>query len=298
MSVAWQQQQERGSRIGISMMAWVAQSLGRPAARALLYPICLYFLLSDGTARRAIRRFRERVLGRPAGLGDLFRHIHAFASTILDRVYFVRGRFDLFEIQVHGLDVLDRELAKGRGCLLLGSHLGSFEVVRAVGLSRQQIEIRVLMDEQNAPLIRGLIQELNPAVAETVIQVGGAETMLQVKECLDRGGVVGIMGDRVMQDDQAVRCAFVGHDARFPTGAMRLAHAVRAPVLLFFGLYRGGNRYEVYLESFSEAVELRRDHREDDLHRWTQGYADRLASFSREAPDNWFNFYEFWNDAP
>ena len=296
MSLAWQQQQERGSRTSIRMMAWVAQSLGRPIARALLYPICIYFLLGSGAARRAIGRFREQAISRPVSWRDLFRHYHAFASTILDRVYFLRGRFDLFEIQMHGLDALDRELAKGRGCVLLGSHLGSFEVVRAVGLSRQHIEIRVLMDEQNASLIRGLIQELNPVVAETVIQVGGADTMLQVKECLDRGGVVGIMGDRVMQDNQAVVCNFLGCEARFPIGAMRLAHVVCAPVVLFFGLYRGGNRYEVHLESFSEAVQLSHEQRATDLKQWTQRYADRLEAFCRRAPDNWFNFYEFWND--
>jgi predicted LPLAT superfamily acyltransferase len=284
VSLAWQQQQERGSRTSIRMMAWLAQSLGRPVARVLLYPICVYFLLRSGAARRTIGRFRERVLGHPVSWRDLVHHYHAFASTILDRVYFLRGRFDLFEIQVHGLDALDRELAKGRGCVLLGSHLGSFEVVRAVGLSRQHIEIRVLMDEENAPLIRGLIQ------------VGGSDTMLQVKECLDRGGVVGIMGDRVMKDDQAVACNFLGREARFPIGAMRLAHVVRAPVVLFFGLYRGGNRYEVYLESFTEAVQLSHEQRATDLKQWTQRYADRLEVFCRRAPDNWFNFYEFWND--
>jgi len=297
VSLVWQQHQERGSRTSIRMMAWVAQSLGRPVARALLYPICVYFLLGSGAARRAIEQFRERAFGRPTSWRNLFHHYHAFASTILDRVYFLRGRFDLFEIQVHGLDELDRELAKGRGCVLLGSHLGSFEVVRAVGLSRRHIEIRILMDEQNAPLIRGLIQELNPAVAETVIQVGGAETMLHVKECLDRGGVVGIMGDRVMQDEQSVVCTFLGGEARFPTGAMRLAHVVRTPVVLFFGLYRGGNRYEVYLESFSEEVQLSHEQRATDLKQWMQRYADRLEAVCRRAPDNWFNFYEFWDDS-
>ncbi|MEO5630847.1 MAG: hypothetical protein ABIQ24_00280, partial [Nitrospiraceae bacterium] len=117
MSLAWQQQQERGSRTSIRMMAWLAQSLGRPVARVLLYPICVYFLLRSGAARRAIGRYRERVLGHPVSWRDLVHHYHAFASTILDRVYFLRGRFDLFEIQVHGLDALDRELAKGRGCV-------------------------------------------------------------------------------------------------------------------------------------------------------------------------------------
>jgi predicted LPLAT superfamily acyltransferase len=278
-------------------MVWVAQALGRPAARLLLYPICVYFLLSAGTARRAIREFRERALGRPARWRELFRHFHAFASTILDRVYFLLARFDLFDIQWVGLEALDRELAKGRGCLLIGAHLGSFEVLRAVGLSRRHVEIRVLMDEQNAPLMRSLIQGLNPTVAETVIQIGGAETMLQVKECLDRGGVVGIMGDRLVQDDQSVACTFLGREARFSSGAMRLAHVVRAPVVLFFGLYRGGNRYEVHLEPFGEEVRLSHDQRAADLKQWTQRYADHLERVCCLAPDNWFNFYGFWDDS-
>ncbi|HEY5931449.1 MAG TPA: hypothetical protein VIT63_00945 [Nitrospira sp.] len=297
MKLTWQQQQERGTRGGIRIMVWVAQKLGRPVARALLYPICVYFVLSSGTARRAVREFRERVLGRPAGWRELFSHLYAFASTILDRVYFLRGRFDLFDIRWVDLEALDRELAKGRGCLLIGAHLGSFEVLRAVGLSRRHVEIQVLMDEQNAPLMRGLIQGLNPTVAETVIQIGGTETMLLVKECLDRGGVVGMMGDRLLQDDHAVACTFFGREARFPAGAMRLAHVVRAPVVLFFGLYRGGNRYEVHIEPFSEEVRLSHDQREADLKQWTQRYADHLERMCRRAPDNWFNFYGFWDES-
>jgi len=295
VSVAWQAQGERGNRPAIRFMAWVALSLGRPVARLLLYPICLYYLLCSWEANRALRTFYERVAGQPAGWRRLYHHYHCFASTILDRVYFLRGRFDLFELRLHGQADLDRLLAQGRGCLLLGSHLGSFEAVRAVGLARKDFEIRVLMDEQNAPLIRSMIQELNPRVAQTVIQVGGPGSMLEVKECLDRGGVVGVMGDRLMQEDQAVDCLFLGEPARFPTGAMRLAHVVRAPVVLFFGLYRGANRYDVYLELLSEDVRVSAGAHESDVRRWTQRYADRLAIYARQTPDNWFNFYEFWS---
>jgi predicted LPLAT superfamily acyltransferase len=297
VSVAWQQQQERGSPSGLRLMVWMAERLGRPAARMLLYPICLYFLLGSGTARRAIRQFRDRVRVRPSGRAGIFCHFHTFAVTILDRVYFLRARFELFDIQVHGLEVLDRELAKGRGCLLVGSHLGSFEVVRALGLFRRRLEIRVLMDELNAPLIRSLIEQVNPSVAETTIQVGGVETMLEVKECLDRGGVVGVMGDRVMPNDQTVSCMFLGEEARFPTGALRLAHVTHAPVVLFFGLYRGGNRYEVCLEPFSEEIRLSHDQRSSDLKRCAQEYAARLEAACSRAPDNWFNFYDFWADS-
>ena len=91
----------------------------------------------------------------------------------------------MFDIRVNGIDTLTRALSLGRGCLLLGSHLGSFEVVRAMGVSREELDIKVLMDEQNAPLMRAFSHEMNPVVADSVLQVGGIDNMLRVRECLE-----------------------------------------------------------------------------------------------------------------
>ena len=295
MTVAWKTQQELGNRRMIRLMAWLALSWGRPVARALLFPVCLYYLGRSPAAQRTLRSFYVRAAGRSPGWRDLFHHYHWFASTILDRLYFLRGRFEQFTITISGADILGRALAGGRGCLLLGSHLGSFEVVRAVGLARDQVDIKVLMDEENAPLMRAFVREANPAVADNVLQVGRLDTMLRVQECLDAGGIVGIMGDRLVDQGQAVSCEFLGAAAPFPTGTMRLAHAVRAPVVMFFGLYRGANRYHVQLELLGDRIELSSDRREDQLRHWTQRYADRLAHYSRQSPDNWFNFYDFWH---
>ena len=294
MTVAWKAQQELGDRRMIRLMARVAFSCGRPVARPLLFPICVYYLCRSPAAHRTLRAYYARAQSRSPRWKDLLHHYYWFASTILDRLYFLRGRFDQFDITISGADILGRALAMGRGCLLLGSHLGSFEVVRAVGLAREQIDIKVLMDEENAPLMRAFFREVNPAVAEHVLQVGRLDTMLRVQECLDGGGIVGIMGDRLTSQSQAVYCDFLGAKAPFPTGTMRLAHAVRVPVVMFFGLYRGGNRYHVHLELLSEQIHLSADQREDDIRRWTQRYADRLAHYSRQAADNWFNFYDFW----
>jgi predicted LPLAT superfamily acyltransferase len=295
MTVAWKAQPERGNRRMIRLMAWIALTWGRRAARALLVPICLYYLWRSTAANRALRTFYARALGRSPGWKDLFHHYYCFASTILDRLYFLRGRFDGFDIRVSGADMLNRVLGDGRGCLLLGSHLGSFEAVRAVGSVREHTEIKMLMDEENAPLMRALFREVNPGAAEHVLQAGSLDTMLRVQECLDGGGIVGIMGDRLTSGGQAVCCEFLGEKALFPTGTMRLAHAVRAPVVMFFGLYKGGNQYQVHLELLSDRIVLSSERRDDDIRSWTQRYADRLADRSRQAPDNWFNFYDFWD---
>ena len=296
MSIAWLRQRERGSRLLWRFMVWMALSIGRPATRALLYPICVYYLVCSRQARRAIRPYLTRALGRPISWRDLFRQYHCFASVMIDRIYLLDGQYSRFDIDIQGLELLKERLARSRGCLLLGSHLGSFEIVRAIGLTQRDLEIKVLMYEQNARITRDISHDLNPAVADAVIQAGSPDTMLRVKECLDRGGVVGILGDRLLKQDQSAPCKFFGTLAGFPTGTMRLTSILKVPVILFFGIYRGGNRYEVHFELFAEEVTIGRQHRDREIQQWTQCYADRLEHYCRLAADNWFNFYDFWEE--
>ena len=296
MSAAWLQQRERGNRIASRFMVWMALFAGRPATRALLYPICVYYLACSRQASQAIRPYLRRALGRPISWRDLYRQYHRFAATLLDRVYLLAGQGSRFDIDIRGLDLLKDRVAQGRGCLLLGSHLGSFDIVRAIGLTKQDVEIKVLMYEQHMPIIRDLFRDLNPAFADTVIQTGSPNTMLQVKECLDRGGMVGILTDRLVKLDQTTSCTFFGKLARFPAGTMWLASILQVPVILFFGIYRGDNRYEVHFELFAEEVTIDRRHRDQEVQQWTQRYVDRLEHHCRLAADNWFNFYDFWEE--
>ncbi len=57
----------------------------------------------------------------------------------------------------------------------------------------------------------------------------------------------------------------------------------------------GGNRYELHFEAFADAVRVERANREASLNAIIQRYADRLAHYTRGAPYNWFNFYDFWH---
>jgi predicted LPLAT superfamily acyltransferase len=116
-----------------------------------------------------------------------------------------------------------------------------------------------------------------------------------VKESLDAGFVVGTLGDRVSKDDKIVQCQFLGRSAAFPVGPIVLAAMAHRPVILFFGLYRGGNSYEIYFEHFAEEITMNRDRRAEEIQVWMQRYANRLEHYARIAPYNWFNFYPFWD---
>lgn len=290
----WLQRGERGSAAAMRLLAWVTFAFGRGIARSALYPICAYFLIFSFSSRRASRDYLGRALGRPARLSDVFRHYHTFASTVHDRLYLLAGRHGEFEIDLQA-DAHTKRLMHGeKGCILLGAHLGSFEILRAYGAAHHARPINVMMHVDNAAKTNRLVDSLAPQLRARIIPLGRPESLLRVQDCLARGEVVGILGDRVWGNDRTVSCDFLGRAAHFPAGPLLLAALLGAPVVLFFGIYRGGRRYEICLESFAERIVLDRAGREAALQTWIHRYARRLEHHCRVAPYNWFNFYDFW----
>jgi predicted LPLAT superfamily acyltransferase len=239
--------------------------------------------------------YLAHVRGRPTHWWHVFRHLYYFAATILDRVYLLTSEFDRFDIKFHQRELLHRQVEQGQGCILLGSHLGSFEMLRALGVTRAEYPLKVLMDVVHNENLTRFLDALNPEIAGTVIVPDRPDTLLKVKESLDAGFLVGTLGDRPTSDGKTVQCQFLGAPATFPIGAIVIAAMMHCPVILFFGIYRGGNHYEIYFEKFADEIVLNREHRAEGIQYWTQRYVDRLEYYTRLAPYNWFNFYPFWD---
>jgi predicted LPLAT superfamily acyltransferase len=296
MSATWTAEPERGSHAAVQFVAWLALKAGRSATRWLLYPLSLYFLAFTPRARRASRTFLDRALGRKARFLDMLRNFHAFAATLHDRLYLLSGRFGELDITVEGAAALEEVLAQGRGCILLGSHLGSFEAARALGRRLVRHPISIVMHEGVTRNTDAVLERLAPELKASVIAPGRPETMLRIKECLERGEIVGILGDRPFGSEKISRCPFLGAPAPFPHGPFRLALTLQAPVVLFFGLYEGGNRYRICLEVLAGTPGAARGERADAAQSLLERYVERLEHYARAAPYNWFNFYEFWDE--
>lgn len=297
MSLRWIDRDERGSPFLIRLIVRITLGLGRPAGRLLLYPITAYFVLFIPGARRASRHFLERVLGRPVRLHDVFHHFHTFAATILDRVYLLSDRQDYFKVELNGSELLREQLRKGRGCILLGSHLGSFEILRCMAETIPDLCVRPMMYKQNAEKTNRVLNVLNPQIAARVIPIGESDSLFQVREALERGEVVGVLGDRIAQEEKSIDCTFLGGTARFPAGPLLIAGLLEVPVVLFFGLYCGGRRYQINFELLTPGFRLERETRQQQLAEWTQRYVDCLEHYCRQAPYNWFNFFDVWDDS-
>lgn len=73
-----------------------------------------------------------------------------------------------------------------------------------------------------------------------------------------------------------------------------MAAILKVPVIVFFGIYLGGNRYKIHFDLLSEEIILNRTTRHQDIQYWTQKYLDLLEKQVLTHPYNWFNFYSYW----
>lgn len=291
----WMRQRERSHTLWLRVMVLLSLGLGRTLSRGVLHGIALYFSLFAPKARRASRLYLSRALQRPVTWFDTYRHMLFFASTVHDRVYLLNNRFDLFDIQVSGVDELLDALRSQQGVLMIGAHLGSFEVIRAIGREHGQMRVAMLMFEENARKINATLEAINPEAAQDVIPLGQPTTMLQARDKLEQGYLVGMLADRTLGGDTLGNHVFLGHPAGFPEGPFRVAAMLQRPVFFMTGLYLGENRYHIHFEPLASFVAVDRSTRVETMRRAQRDYVEKLNRFCRQAPYNWFNFFDVWH---
>ena len=193
----------------------------------------------------------------------------------------------------------------GRGILLLGAHVGSFEAMRLLA-GYSPVGVTVLMHEANAARIAGLVDQLErlrPRAGRVrIVEVvpGSFTHLLAARDQVAAGGVVAVLADRLPPGApraEGVCVRFLGAEARLPGGPLRLAALLRCPVVTMSALRTGARRYQVEVRPFAERIELPRGARDTALAHYAQQYANWLESLCRRAPRQWFNFFDFWEAA-
>ncbi len=291
----WQEIPEVGTAQGVRLLAWTFRWGGRRVSAGVLWFVCWYYLLTARVPRDASRALWQR-LGLEPTWRRLHLHFWTFARVALDRVPFLAGDRSGLAVELHGHELVMAHAASGRGALLLGAHLGSFEAMRALA-GAWDVPMLVVVDFHNAKRVNAVLGALDPKLRVRLLDLAPDDplALLEVKNAIDRGELVALLADRPTgRDARDVVVSFLGAPARFPSGPQVLAHVLGCPVFFVCALFTAPASYHVHCVPLAERIELPRRGRREALEAHVRRYVSTLEDFTRAAPMNWFNFFPFW----
>jgi predicted LPLAT superfamily acyltransferase len=289
--VHWAALTERGPLWGLRFVAAVYALLGRRVCLWIMAPIVFTFFCTGGEQRRASRVYLGRVLNRRASTLEIWRHFMDFAGRAVDV-------FAAWSGAIPACSMMTDSFTDPRGALLVVSHHGAVELARALMDPALRNRLTLLVHTRHAENYNRLLAQFRDETASRMIQVTeiGPDTAILLRACIERGEWVAIAGDRVPVSSagRVVRVPFLGEPAAFSQGPWLLAALLDCPVHLLFCRRQRPGHWALTLEPFAERVTLPRGRREEAMTEYATAYATRLERECREAPWQWYNFFNFW----
>ncbi len=298
----WSAREEKGTSLGINILLWCYKFIGRRAFKLILHPVIAYFILTSFSAKKASLDYQKQLAlyqkqSVDIGWKQAYRHFYQFGTAAIDKIGCWMGDIQEDNVTIHNDYINDELLEKRQGAIFIGSHLGNLELCRAIGQNRNGLVINAVVFDRHALKFQDALNKSNHMVQLNLIHVEsvGIETAIVLKQKIEQGEVVIIVGDRTSVNSvgRVEYVDFLGKKAPFSQGPFILAGLLECSVYLIFCIHEN-NGYNIYLEPFEETLKLPRKNRKEILSAKIQKYANRLAFYCQKAPLQWFNFYDFW----
>ncbi|WP_334127599.1 glycosyltransferase family 2 protein [Sneathiella sp.] len=298
----WGQINERGVTLGLKILFTAYRVLGRRICWILAQPVLLYFFLTGSDHRRASRDYWRRIYAMTdepgdVGLLQLWRHYRSFGRMALDRLAAWLGDIQLSDMNMDDIRRLDSLPPPEQGIVVITSHLGNVDVLRAVGAARGISKITVFVHTRNAAKFSEILNLANPGTRVNIQEVDdiGPATLIELQKKIDDGHWIVIAGDRIPLDkSKRIRMMnFLGTPAPFSEGAWLIASLLGAPVYSLLCVKEDG-KFRVMFEKIADRIHRGRA-ADDGLAAPMGIYVEQLEQGCLRYPEQWYNFYDFWS---
>ncbi|QAT16403.1 lipid A biosynthesis lauroyl acyltransferase [Candidatus Velamenicoccus archaeovorus] len=211
----------------------------------------IYRVLDGRRRRRAAIHIKmafpdKTFLERKRILVAMYRN---FAQNIVETLYlpYMDAAFMRRHVAISGWGIFQEAEAKGKGVVFLGCHAGSWELSNIacaflIGSGRYAMLAR---PQGKTKKIDAFLNDLRTSKGCGVIRVNELKKMV---EHLSQNKVLGSVADHGGRE--GVLVPFFGKTAKTPTGTVKLAKKLGAPVILAFMHRRRGAEHEMFLEAF------------------------------------------------
>jgi KDO2-lipid IV(A) lauroyltransferase len=193
-------------------------------------------------------------------------------------------------VEAEGLEHMRRALADGRGAIIVGAHLGNWEMAGAV-LTANGLPLSFLVGEQTNARVDDVVNNLRRAQRIGIIT--RASALKKVLTTLRKNELVALLVDQDARKG-GILVDFLGTPASTVRGPAMFAIRANCPIIML-SIHRAGNRHHAIFEA-----PIWPDPAEDEeasVLRLTRHFNDVLSRRIKEHPDEYFWPHRRWKSA-
>lgn len=275
----------RGGALGYMFFVFLIKRLGVRIAYLVLAFVAIYFIPFARKSTAAIWRYNRRILkyGVAKSTLKLYQHYYTFGQTIIDKIAIVNGMSDRYKFEFDNYDESLRLLDEG-SVVMIGGHVGCWEI-GAQFFGDYAERLNVVMFDGEYDKIKEKVDTSKFGYKIIAINGGGIESLLKIKQAIDKGEYVCFQGDRYAEEGASQRVKFMGRDALFPVGPSLVASKFKTPVIFYFAMRESGRRYRFIFKTIEGGLSQKEV---------MDSYLKAFESVVKRYPQQWFNFYDLW----
>jgi KDO2-lipid IV(A) lauroyltransferase len=246
-----------------------------------------------------IKKYRERVIhnlsfafGSEKDMGEIktiaqevFFH---FTLTPLETIYLIANLlpFDRFvlKIKIKGKEYLEQALARKKGVIALGAHLGAFTLL-GTRLAAEGYPVNIMINQESFPKLWKRLNAYQGNVGQKTFPPKPITTSIKKSlNALHRNEVLYLVADE-QQRRGGIPVPFFGQKAFTPSGPALFSLKTGAPILPMFVLRKNRIQWTLVI---GHPIEIERTADEKkDIEALTAKFTMAIEDFIRQNPSQW-----------
>ncbi len=285
----------RGGPLGYLSFVFLIKKIGINAAYFLLSVVVIYFIPFAPKATKSIWKYSRRILkyGRFKSSLFIYKNFFNLGVSMIDKVAISAGKSHEYSFDFIEPEEVKAILNCPQGVVIIGAHFGNWEVGSPF-FDKYKKEMRVVMMDFEYQNIKKILesQKVEEKFKVITISENSFSYLFEIRDALAQGKYIAIQGDRLSKSEKHVDLQFMGKVAPFPLGPFVLASRLNVPVVFYFAVRTGNKRY-TFKFSLSHAQTLERNKRTEFS--ILEEYVSALEKVVTKHPEQWYNYYDFWN---
>jgi predicted LPLAT superfamily acyltransferase len=290
----------KGTVTGHKIFVFILNHLGLKPAYLVLRIVALYYFLFSFRSNKYIFYYFHEVLkfSRLRSRMKIYRNYFIFGQTLLDKVALLSGVKTKFTIDHEGGSNLDAIAEMGKGGILISAHIGNWEIAGQL-LNRLNTTFNILMYENEHENLKKYMDNVQREKNVNIIAIKDGEMghLIELHNAFSKNELVVLHGDRFREGAKTVEADFIGKKALFPAGPFIMAAKFGVPISVVFAVKETTSHYHFFA---TEPILVKRARTEEQTEKAVKELLDRYISevekMVRRYPEQWFNYYPFWQD--